>query len=53
MPALGNDVALLKELIAILAWRADYPVEKLKELLAPAKNNLNARKKGELPALEL
>jgi len=44
---------LLKELIAILAWRASYPMGRLDELLAPAKSNLNMRKKGELPPLEV
>ena len=46
-----NDV--LKEMVAILAWRANYPMSRLDELVTPAKSNLNMRKKGELPPLEI
>ena len=38
-----NDVILLKEIIAILSWRANYPVDKLTELLVPAQSNLKMR----------
>jgi hypothetical protein len=42
---------LLKEIIAILAWRANYPLNKLSELVVPAQNNLKMRGKNELPPL--
>jgi hypothetical protein len=44
---------LLKEIIAILCWRANYPVSKINELVGPAQNNLKMRKKEELPILDL